>query len=110
LTEALVETQAVDGDGAKDRPDLRRVIPLTALSVAALGTRTLRLQVRRHLLLHDDLLQAFEDRFAFGEREAQRGGGQILPLHPGNLPRFGLAFIGGDHHVNRVLHGHVPSC
>jgi hypothetical protein len=79
LTEALVETQAVDGDGAEDRPDLRRVIPLTALPVAAMGTRTLCLQVRRQLLLHDDLLQAFEDRFAFSEGEAQRGGREVLP-------------------------------
>ena len=65
---------------------LRRVIPFTALPVAAMGTGILRFQVRRHLLLHDDLLQAFEDRFTFSEREAQRGGREVLPLHASDLP------------------------
>jgi hypothetical protein len=47
LTGTLIERQALDGDGAEDCLDLRDVIPLTALSVAAMRTDTLRLQIRR---------------------------------------------------------------
>ena len=100
----------MDRDGGKDGADLYGMITFTALSVAAMGTGTLRLQVCRQLLLHDDLLEAFEDRFAFGEREAQRSGGQVLPLHTRNLLCLGLAFVSGDHPVHRILHGHVSSC
>jgi hypothetical protein len=80
----------------------------TALPVTAVCTGTLCLQIRRHLLLHHDLLQRLEDGFAFGEGQARRSGGEVLPLHTGDLSGFGLACIVGDHHVNRVLHGHVP--
>jgi hypothetical protein len=45
-----------------------------------MSTGPLRLKIGRHLLLHDDLLQGFEDGFTFGEREAQCGWGQVLPL------------------------------
>ena len=37
-------------------------------------------QIRRHLSLHHDRLQGFEDCFAVSKGETQRGGGQVLPL------------------------------
>jgi hypothetical protein len=90
-------------------PPVTPMIAFTALPVAAMGAGTLRLQGRRQLLLHDDLLQTFEDRFALGEGEAQRGGGQVLPLHTGDVPCLGLALVGGDHDLNGILYGNVPS-
>jgi hypothetical protein len=77
--------------------------------LATVRAETLRLKKGSYLLRNDGLLERLEHGFAFGECEAHGGGRQVLPLHSGDLPGFCLAFIGGDHHVNRVLHGHVPS-
>jgi hypothetical protein len=63
LARTLIQAGTLDQDRAEDRPDLRRVRSFTVLPAAAVGTRTLRLQVRRQLLLHDDLLQGFEEGF-----------------------------------------------
>jgi hypothetical protein len=65
--------------------DWRGVVPLTTLEVTAVCTETWRLKIRRHLPLHHDLLQGFEDGFAFGEGEAQYGGRELLPLQAGHL-------------------------
>ena len=109
MAEAPAETQALDRDGAKDGANLGGMIAFATLQVAAIGTGTLRLQIRRHLLLHYDFLQGLEHGFAFGEGQTQRGGRQVLPLHTGDLPGFRLAFIGGDHDLDRILHGDTPS-
>jgi hypothetical protein len=108
LTGTLVQAGALDRDRAEDGPDLHRVIPLTALVDATVCTGTLRLQVCRHLLLHHHRLQRLEDGFPFGEGQAQRGGGQVLPLQAGNLPRFGLTILGRDHHLDGAFHGGSP--
>jgi hypothetical protein len=63
LTRALAQTRALDRDGTQDRPNLRGVIPLTALG-------TLRRKIRRHLPLDQDLLQGLEDGFAVCRGEA----------------------------------------
>jgi hypothetical protein len=70
LTEALVETQAVDGDSAENGPELRGVIALAPTSLATVRAGALRLKKGSHLLRNDDLLERLEHGFAFGKREA----------------------------------------
>jgi hypothetical protein len=48
------------------------------------------------LLLHDYLLQAFEDRFTFGEREAHRGGGEVNACSMGGGYRRGAKTSSGS--------------
>jgi hypothetical protein len=86
------------------------MIALAPTSLATVWAGALRLKKGSQLLRNDDLLERLEHGFAFGEREAHGGGRQVLPLHTGDLSGFCLAFIGDDHHVNRALHGHIPSC
>jgi hypothetical protein len=78
LPSSTIQAGALDRDGAKHRPDVGGMRAFTALPVTAVCTGTLCLQVRRHLLLHHDLLQRLEDGFAFGEGQAQRGGGEAV--------------------------------
>jgi hypothetical protein len=84
------------------------MIAFTALQVTAVCTGTLRVKKGPHLLLNDDFLERLEDGFAFGEREAQGGRGQLLALQTADFVCFGLPFVGGDHDLDRVLHGDVP--
>jgi hypothetical protein len=56
-----VQAGALDRDGTKDRQGLSGMIAYTAPQVTAVCTRTLRIEILRHLLLHHDCLQGLED-------------------------------------------------
>ena len=99
------ETGAFDRQCAKDRPKDGVMCPLAVAEVATLWAVTLLAQIRLHLPLHDHLLDRLEDSFAFGQRQAERRGGEIRAFHTGHFPHRFLAVITTRDHLHGDLHG-----
>src|SRR5437870_2278193 len=110
LARAMDETGAFDRQGAKDGPKDRVMRSLAVAEGAADRTVPLLAQVRLHLPLYDDLLERLEDRFAFGQRQSKRRGGEVRTFYTGHFPYRFLAVIAVRDDLHRDLHSSSPLC